>query len=203
MARSNTILLLATHAAALGLGAFATLPMLRPEAPPPAETVQAGKTARTHDSTRRVSAHDLLAAYRDDRFGREAMERRNVTGRPIDKTPRQTKETSEDRAARTKDFVAALQEQLDAVNGEKIHDYIFVKALIRRWAEEDPEACMAWVGRMEIRLGLAWMDPFNALAESTLGEDPASMIAMMNNGWLKRNRYYALQSLAPLAGRGS
>jgi hypothetical protein len=70
MARSKTVLLLATHAAALGLGALVAVwaPPDRDESPPAAsEPALAGKSGCRAARLRRVSAKELLGAYHNAR----------------------------------------------------------------------------------------------------------------------------------------
>lgn len=159
----------------------------------------ASKTERVATEERRVPARDLLAAYRfDSPHAREASRRRQklIYGGDPPHVARQKGdwETPEERAAKVTDFVTTMQERVELVDQGKDYDYMFCKAVIRRWLEEEPEVCMAWLGRMEMRTG--WGDPFSELAEGPMGADPVRMLELMGNGWLERNRGYALKNLA-------
>jgi hypothetical protein len=198
MKASLPVILIATHLLALGAGWWC----LRPSDPRPDSTQETSRASKQSERSarkeRRVSAEDLLAAYEKSDFWGEAMKRRSEASKPPEAPPNGSPEVyipPEQRAAEITDIAGAMQKELEAMDGGKSYDYMLAKALIARWMKEDPAACAAWLGQMKMRTG--WGDPFDAFAKSM---PPVELIKLMDQGWLKRNRRMALDSLADQVG---
>jgi hypothetical protein len=195
------VILIGTHLLALGAGWWC----LRPSDPVPGAPQQASLASKQSDRPsrpeRRVSAEDLLAAYETSDLWTEAQKRRSNASRPPESPPNGSPTVyipPEQRAAEVTDIAGAMQKELEAMDGGKSYDYMFAKALIARWMKEDPAACAAWLGQMKMRT--AWGDPFNAFAKTL---PPMELLKLMEQGWLQRNRRYALEYLAQQMGEAS
>lgn len=195
------VILIATHLLALGAGWWCLRPS-DPEPGAPQEASRANKQSeRPPRLERRVSAQDLLAAYEKSDFWGEAMKRRSEASKPPKASPDGPPAVSispEQRAAEVADIAGAMQKELEAVDAGKSYDYMLAKALITRWMKEDPAACAAWLGQMKMRTG--WGDPFDAFAKTL---PPTELLKLMDQGWLQRNRRYALEYLAQQMGEAS
>lgn len=198
--KSRTVaLLVGTHLLALGAGwrVVTGRDMESSNASP--QSRLASKTDRPMRQERRVATADLLAAYGDSEFWGEAMVLRSKATRPAPPAGGETPYVKPElRAAEVADIAAAIGKELEAVNGGKTYDYELVRALVARWMTEDPAACAAWLGRMEMRGG--WGDPFDAFAKSL---PPLELLALIDDGWLQRNRSQALSYLARQVGSAS
>ena len=146
------VILIGTHLLALGAGWWC-LGKRGPEpARDPASSL-ATKSERSPRQERHVSTADLLAAYLDRTLSAEALERRNAALPQREAPPNgaPTPQMSlEQRAAEIPDIAAAMQKEMEAVDGGKPYDYMLAKALITRWMKEDPAACAAWLGSRRV-----------------------------------------------------
>ncbi|MCW1923590.1 hypothetical protein OKA05_13580 [Luteolibacter arcticus] len=191
------VTLIGTHLLALGAGWW-FLGHDDPEAAPDPALSLATKSERAPRQDRRVSTADLLAAYNNHELLSEVMKRRNEAAPPPPSPPHGTPSVyvpAAQRAAEIADMAAAMQKELDAVDAGKMYDHELARALVARWMKEDPAACAAWIGQMKMRVG--WGDPFDAFAKTL---PPRELIALMDRGWIQRNRSMALRDLAEHVG---
>ncbi|RYD65638.1 MAG: hypothetical protein EOP83_06975, partial [Verrucomicrobiaceae bacterium] len=205
------VILVGTHLLALGVGWWCLRPS-EPESMASQEASRASKQSeRSPRQERRVSTAELLAAYSNSalwgesqKLRMDAYSTRQIPANPVPAPKAQPEGGQpkyikpEQRAAETDDMAGALEKELEAVNGSKTYDYQYTKALIARWMKEDPAACAAWLGQMQMRGG--WGDPFDAFAKTL---PPTELLKLMEQGWLQRNRRYALEYLAREMGGAS
>lgn len=191
--------LIASHVAALGLGFALFLPARgKSEDDPLPSAKSSPRHERAERRERSVSTTELLDAYWHPSFFDEARALRTIPDDPGSASPEKPDLSADERAARTEDIPAALDGQLAGVNRMGVYDYQFAKALIRRWLEEDPAACMKWIGGMKMEVG--WRDPFKALAEALPADE---VLGLMDEDWLARNRRYALSAISEKVGADS
>lgn len=186
-----------THLLALGIGWWVACDQSAPGGATE-EIVPPRSSGRELRSERRVSSRELIEAYGNSEFLAEAQARRPKYPWEVSRSANPPMLTPEQRAAEIKDISAAMQHDLEAVNGRKPYDYEFARALITRWMKEDAKACAAWLGKMESRIN--WMDPFEAFASS---RPPMEVLDLMEDGWLGINRSRALQCLAQHVGKAA
>jgi hypothetical protein len=201
MKASLPVILVGTHLLALGAGWWC----LGPSDPAPGASQQALLASKQLDRSprqeRRVSAEDLLAAYETSSMWIESQKRRSGASQaPIASANGSSTIhiPPEQRAAEVTDIAGAMQKELEAVDAGKSYDYQLAQALVARWMKEGPAACAAWLGQMKMRT--AWGDPFHAFAKTL---PPAELLKLMEQGWLQRNRRFALEYLAQRMGEAS
>ncbi|BDS06430.1 hypothetical protein NT6N_14700 [Oceaniferula spumae] len=145
-----------------------------------------------------IGAQELLAAYRDNEYNIEAIQRRNNAQQRTSDGPQG--KTPEELAAMVTDFKSHMDEVIARLNSDvhsrpaPLYSWHTTSLVMTKWLANDPDAALTWLGSTDCEA--LWNDIYSLPLKGRYSDDPLGYYKLISDGWKKRNQGFAFKGLA-------